>query len=149
MAKDYLQTPAWQADRKACFNLLGWKCLCCGSTEYLTCDHIYARSLWRWLQKVRRFHQPLCDTCNKRKGVKVIDYRPLRYRLFRPAWFYFYMVIRFMRFLLLACLLMIGFAVFFFPNGLSAFGADLSQFSIAPFLSEILQWVQGAFSPFL
>jgi 5-methylcytosine-specific restriction endonuclease McrA len=51
----------------------GNKCLCCGSTENLTPDHIIPLS--RGGKNIIENIQPLCLTCNKRKGTKIIDYR--------------------------------------------------------------------------
>jgi 5-methylcytosine-specific restriction endonuclease McrA len=53
---------------------LGRKCLCCGSTKDITKDHVIP------LIEGGRHHisnlQPLCRSCNSRKGRKTIDYRP-------------------------------------------------------------------------
>ena len=81
---DYLQSPDWQADRRYIFKRDGYKCLKCGSRKELSGDHIYARSVWPWLEHRRKLQQTLCLTCNKEKGVKIEDYRPLRYRVFLP-----------------------------------------------------------------
>ncbi len=150
MSKDYLQTPAWQADRKACFALHGYRCLVrrCKRTD-ITCDHIYARKRYRWLQRVRRFHQPLCDYHNKKKGQAIIDYRPLRYRIFRPVWFYYYMVIRWFRRSLY--LLAIGFVGYALANNQTASEAFALLFSTLQTLSESLQSLSdlGAFFEYL
>jgi 5-methylcytosine-specific restriction endonuclease McrA len=53
----------------------GWRCLRCGAVEHLTVDHViplkhggsnYADNL-----------QPLCASCNSRKYLAAIDYRPI------------------------------------------------------------------------
>lgn len=51
----------------------GGKCLCCGSSEALTIDHVVPLSKGGTndIQNI----QPLCNSCNIRKGVKSIDYR--------------------------------------------------------------------------
>ncbi len=131
---DYLQTPEWQADRKACFSLHGYKCLVRGcKNKDITCDHIYARKLFRWLQKVRKFHQPLCDYHNKKKGQKIIDYRPLRYRLFRPLWFVYYWLIKWIkRAFVMCCVTSLLFVISSSPSVLIA-------------LQSLAQWIsQGA-----
>lgn len=55
------------------FDKYGKKCLCCGDEENISLDHI-----------IPIFHsgkneldnlQPLCRSCNSRKGTKTIDYR--------------------------------------------------------------------------
>lgn len=59
--------------RDIIFNKYGKICLCCGSDNYISLDHI-----------VPVFHggensidnlQPLCRSCNSRKGTNIIDYR--------------------------------------------------------------------------
>lgn len=52
----------------------GNRCLCCGSTESLTADHIVPLKLGgtNYISNI----QPLCKSCNSRKGAKVMDYRP-------------------------------------------------------------------------
>jgi 5-methylcytosine-specific restriction endonuclease McrA len=55
-------------------NKYGNKCLCCGTTEKISLDHIIpvTKSGKHTAENV----QPLCVSCNSRKGVKIIDYRP-------------------------------------------------------------------------
>lgn len=49
------------------------KCLCCGERKSLTIDHVVPISKGgnNYISNV----QPLCETCNKSKGDKTIDYR--------------------------------------------------------------------------
>jgi 5-methylcytosine-specific restriction endonuclease McrA len=49
------------------------KCLCCGSTENITVDHIIPLSCGG--TNIKDNLQPLCLTCNIRKHTKTIDYR--------------------------------------------------------------------------
>jgi hypothetical protein len=60
--------------RREIFSLYGEKCLCCGSTENLTLDHINPVKLGgkNSLDNL----QPLCKSCNSKKGTKSTDYRP-------------------------------------------------------------------------
>jgi len=49
------------------------RCLCCGSTEKVTMDHVVPISLGG--ENTIGNIQPLCKSCNSRKGVNIIDYR--------------------------------------------------------------------------
>lgn len=52
----------------------GHKCLCCGSTEQITCDHIVPVSL-DGTNAISNL-QPLCKSCNSSKGARnQMDYR--------------------------------------------------------------------------
>ena len=50
------------------------RCLCCGKQTKLTIDHIIPIS--RGGDNCISNIQPLCNSCNASKGVKIIDYRP-------------------------------------------------------------------------
>lgn len=59
--------------RELC-NKYGNRCLCCGSTEHLTKDHVVPLSLGgtNAIDNI----QPLCLSCNSRKGNReIVDYR--------------------------------------------------------------------------
>lgn len=49
------------------------KCLCCGTKENITLDHVFPISLGGADSIINA--QPLCGSCNSKKGVKYIDYR--------------------------------------------------------------------------
>lgn len=51
----------------------GRKCLCCGTTEKITRDHVIPVSLGG--ANTKENIQPLCQSCNSKKKKKVIDYR--------------------------------------------------------------------------
>jgi|ERR687896_2491691 5-methylcytosine-specific restriction endonuclease McrA len=52
----------------------GHRCLSCGSVEDLTADHIHPLSLGG--SNAITNIQPLCEECNGRKGLVMVDYRP-------------------------------------------------------------------------
>lgn len=49
------------------------KCLCCGTKENITLDHVFPISLGGADSIINA--QPLCRSCNSKKGVQYIDYR--------------------------------------------------------------------------
>lgn len=53
----------------------GNKCLCCGEKKKLTADHVVP--LVKGGENYIRNIQPLCLSCNSRKGTKTIDYRTI------------------------------------------------------------------------
>jgi 5-methylcytosine-specific restriction endonuclease McrA len=53
---------------------LGGKCLCCGTAEKITVDHV--KPLSKGGANSIDNLQPLCVSCNSRKNAKTIDYRP-------------------------------------------------------------------------
>ena len=65
----YFSTLEWRA---LCAEY-GFKCLRCGRKRKLTVDHIVP--LIKGGRNVISNIQPLCDPCNKAKGVSTIDYR--------------------------------------------------------------------------
>ena len=68
------------AEFKALCEEYGNVCLRCGNKEaLLTPDHVIPLSLGgsNWITNI----QPLCRSCNSRKNVKIIDYRPDRISL--------------------------------------------------------------------
>lgn len=52
----------------------GNRCLCCREVKPLTVDHV--KSLSDGGENTIKNIQPLCRTCNSRKGKKFVDYRP-------------------------------------------------------------------------
>lgn len=57
-----------------CLRKYGNKCLCCGKDDVkITIDHVIPIHLGgkNCIENV----QPLCASCNSRKGIKIIDYR--------------------------------------------------------------------------
>ncbi len=60
---------AWKIDRIWWFEKLDrlwWKCQICWTTEKITIDHIIPLSKW-WMNTIDNL-QPLCQSCNSRKG---------------------------------------------------------------------------------
>lgn len=53
--------------------LYGSRCLCCGAETILTVDHVVP--LFMGGSDLLDNKQPLCKSCNSRKGVKTVDYR--------------------------------------------------------------------------
>jgi len=53
-----------------------FRCLCCGKRKKLTVDHVVpvSRGGTSFISNI----QPLCDTCNKAKSSKTLDFRKLR-----------------------------------------------------------------------
>ena len=51
----------------------GRVCLCCGATDNLTVDHVIPLKLGG--ENSVNNVQPLCNICNSKKGIKVIDFR--------------------------------------------------------------------------
>jgi hypothetical protein len=83
--RDYLDHLKNEPRRKACrftampevkkyiFTKYGKKCLCCGSIDKISLDHIIP------VQKGGKDEvenlQPLCKSCNSKKNIQIIDYR--------------------------------------------------------------------------
>lgn len=67
----------WRLLRIKIINILGHKCVKCGSTENIQCDHVISRSDlglgFRWLDPTNL--QILCAKCNSDKGKISVDYR--------------------------------------------------------------------------
>ncbi len=60
-------------DIAALFKRYGRICLCCGSKFKIQIDHVIplSRGGTNWPDNI----QPLCKSCNCKKGTKTIDYR--------------------------------------------------------------------------
>lgn len=67
-----------KAKRNAVLDEFGNKCLCCGSYDDICIDHVVPLSLGGF-NRVDNM-QPLCRSCNSKKGVKTIDYRKQKTR---------------------------------------------------------------------
>ena len=61
------------AIRQKVFEMHGDKCLCCGSQDNVQIDHVI--SVWNGGENDLDNFQPLCKSCNVKKGTKTIDYR--------------------------------------------------------------------------
>lgn len=66
-----------KGDWNKILDLYEHKCLCCGSTEDLTLDHVIP--LVCGGSNTIENSQPLCRSCNSKKGTKTIDYRPFHF----------------------------------------------------------------------
>lgn len=61
------------AIRKHVYELHGSRCLCCGGTEEIALDHVMPLALGG-SNDVDNL-QPLCRSCNSKKGARYIDFR--------------------------------------------------------------------------
>jgi 5-methylcytosine-specific restriction endonuclease McrA len=70
-AGGYFTSEEWYTLCFAC----GFKCLCCKEQKPLVPDHVVPIKLGgtSWLHNI----QPLCQSCNSKKGIKTTDYRDL------------------------------------------------------------------------
>jgi 5-methylcytosine-specific restriction endonuclease McrA len=66
---EHFTTEEWLA----LMEFYGGRCLCCGSQESITVDHITPLSLGG--SNSIADIQPLCESCNLLKGATVVDYR--------------------------------------------------------------------------
>ena len=83
--RDYLDRKRNETRRNACkftampevrnyvFTKYGRECLCCGSAEKIALDHVVPITKGG-ADDVGNL-QPLCRSCNSKKGTKIIDYR--------------------------------------------------------------------------
>jgi 5-methylcytosine-specific restriction endonuclease McrA len=62
-------------DRDFIYNRDGNKCLCCGSKENLTIDHVIPTV--RGGENNRKNYQTLCKPCNMKKASRIRDFREL------------------------------------------------------------------------
>jgi len=79
---DYRRTSSWLADREVCFRRYGRRCLRCRSTRDMSIDHIFPVADYPHYAHLREYHQPLCMPCNKWKATRIIDLRPLTWRIY-------------------------------------------------------------------
>ena len=70
VANEYISKPHI---RLAVFKKHGKVCLACGSKNEISLDHVVpvCRGGWNSVNNL----QPLCRSCNSKKGKKIIDYR--------------------------------------------------------------------------
>lgn len=61
-------------DRKRVFAYYGRRCLICGTTKRICLDHV--KALFCGGRHDPDNLQPLCYSCNTKKGLKTRDYRP-------------------------------------------------------------------------
>lgn len=77
---DFYSSKEWHLLKQQCLQRWGLVCLKCAKTPAdgvtIQVDHIEPRSLFP--QKALKLSnlQPLCESCNKSKGVTIADYRP-------------------------------------------------------------------------
>ena len=83
--RDYLEKKRNEPRRMACrftampevkkyvYGKYGNRCLCCGSYEKISLDHVIPISKGG-KDEIENL-QPLCKSCNSKKGIKTIDYR--------------------------------------------------------------------------
>ena len=72
-AKKRLGTFGGRTSRDDVFSAFGSSCLCCGKSTNMTVDHVVPIALYG-TNEISNL-QPLCSSCNSKKGVKIIDYR--------------------------------------------------------------------------
>jgi|LakMenEpi03Aug12_release.lakeMendotaPanAssembly.Ray.scaffolds.fasta_scaffold1103410_1 hypothetical protein len=76
MSRPDIPPIVWKNLKKQIFNKYGKVCLCCGSTEHISVDHIKPYSKFPELCIDFDNLQPLCRSCNSIKGNrKIVDYR--------------------------------------------------------------------------
>lgn len=72
----FYATKEWKSLREKVFNLFGYKCMKCGSDNFLCVDHIKPRSLFPEFELDINNMQVLCNACNLLKSNrKFTDYR--------------------------------------------------------------------------
>jgi hypothetical protein len=83
--RDYLERKRNEPRRRACrftampevkkyvFSKYGKKCLCCGSEDHISLDHVIPINKGG-KDEINNL-QPLCKSCNSKKNVQIIDYR--------------------------------------------------------------------------
>lgn len=79
MSRPDIPPSVWKGLKKRVFETYGKQCLCCGSTEFITVDHIKPYSRFPELCIEFDNLQPLCRSCNSRKGNRIIvDYKKVQ-----------------------------------------------------------------------
>lgn len=59
--------------REEVYKLHGYACLCCGTTKNITIDHVIP--IYKGGENHISNYQPLCLSCNSKKGINKSDYR--------------------------------------------------------------------------
>lgn len=76
MSRPDIPPSVWKNLKEQVFKEYGKVCLCCGSTEHISVDHIKPYSKFPELCIDFNNLQPLCRSCNSIKGNrKIVDYR--------------------------------------------------------------------------
>jgi len=78
--KDFYLSPAWKRLRVRALERHGAVCMRCRSIEDIQVDHVKPRSLFPRLRLKLSNLQILCGDCNKKKGQKSNDYRPVGWK---------------------------------------------------------------------
>lgn len=142
MTTDFYQSKEWAALKKKVYARYGRKCHVTGWTEAdgitLSIDHIKPRKKFPKLELVMENMQVMELGLNKIKSDRIMsksDYRPLR-------WKFYYLVIRLIKSgLLIAALLLLGYALLYFasPSGyFQSFDSASSIFqAVSSYLREI------------
>lgn len=74
----FYSTKEWKLLREKVFDLFGYKCMKCGSEDFLCVDHIKPRSLFPEFELDINNMQILCNSCNISKSNRSFtDYRTL------------------------------------------------------------------------
>jgi len=140
---NFYQSKEWRQLRRWALSKYGNKCMSCGSTKHIQVDHIKPTSLY-WGLRLKKYNlQIICKKCNlKKSNVYIDDLRPLRVRIF-------FIIMKWIKRLLLTALFLSGFLLFFFANTRIDFEAYRALFSTFQTQFGILQSYFDAFPQYL